>query len=239
MIYIISDLHGYPLESVKALLEKVGFGENDFLYVLGDVIDRGEEGIQTLLWMMSQSNVELILGNHEAMMLSCEFILDEVDDSFVSNLTSEKMSLLRTWQWNGAAPTIKALTSLPKTQRKYIFEYLHEAPLYEALTVASRDLVLTHSGYQNFDKSKRVKDYLPDELLWNRPKMTDRYFEDIITVFGHTPTCKFGSEHAGKILRTDTWIDIDAGAANGYSPALLCLDTMQEYYTQQEEKENG
>lgn len=26
MIYIISDLHGYPLESVKALLEKVGFG---------------------------------------------------------------------------------------------------------------------------------------------------------------------------------------------------------------------
>ena len=41
MIYVISDLHGYPFDKFMALLKKAGFSENDFLYVLGDVVDRG------------------------------------------------------------------------------------------------------------------------------------------------------------------------------------------------------
>ena len=66
MIYVTSDLHGYPLELFKKLLDKSGFTDDDFLYVLGDVADRGEAGVELLLWIMAQPNVELILGNHEA-----------------------------------------------------------------------------------------------------------------------------------------------------------------------------
>lgn len=39
MTYVISDLHGYSIEKLKTLLKKAGFCENDFLYILGDVID--------------------------------------------------------------------------------------------------------------------------------------------------------------------------------------------------------
>ena len=46
MIYVTSDLHGYPLEKIKDMLNKVGFSNDDFLFVLGDVIDRGEDGIK-------------------------------------------------------------------------------------------------------------------------------------------------------------------------------------------------
>ena len=46
------------------MLNRVGFSDDDFLFVLGDVIDRGEDGIKILKWMMSQSNMELIMGNH-------------------------------------------------------------------------------------------------------------------------------------------------------------------------------
>ena len=42
MIYVISDLHGYPHEKLLALLDKAGFGRDDFLYILGDVVDRNE-----------------------------------------------------------------------------------------------------------------------------------------------------------------------------------------------------
>lgn len=70
MIYVTSDLHGYPLEKIKDMLNKVGFSNDDFLFVLGDVIDRGEDGIKIFKWMMAQPNMELIMGNHEAMMLS-------------------------------------------------------------------------------------------------------------------------------------------------------------------------
>ena len=45
MIYVISDLHGYPFERFTALLKEVDFSENDFLYVLGDVVDRGRRAL--------------------------------------------------------------------------------------------------------------------------------------------------------------------------------------------------
>ena len=49
MIYVISDLHGYPLEKFKTLLKKANFTDNDFLYILGDVIDRnGDAGVEML-----------------------------------------------------------------------------------------------------------------------------------------------------------------------------------------------
>ena len=66
MIYVISDLHGYPLEKLKKLLEKAHFDENDFLYILGDVVDRnGDGGVEILIWLLFKPNVQLILGNHD------------------------------------------------------------------------------------------------------------------------------------------------------------------------------
>ena len=44
MIYVISDLHGYSIEKLKKLLETAKFGKEDFLYILGDVIDRNGDG---------------------------------------------------------------------------------------------------------------------------------------------------------------------------------------------------
>lgn len=78
MTYVISDLHGYPIEKLKILLEKANFGQDDFLYILGDVINRnGDGGVGILWWLLSQPNVQLLLGNHEAMLLSCSFVLEQ------------------------------------------------------------------------------------------------------------------------------------------------------------------
>ena len=80
MIYVISDLHGYLHERFLALLDKAGFAEDDFLYILGDVADRG--GTATLQWLLYQTNVQLILGNHEAMLLGCAFVFEEIREDF-------------------------------------------------------------------------------------------------------------------------------------------------------------
>jgi serine/threonine protein phosphatase 1 len=66
-------------------------------------------------------------------------------------------------------------------------------------------------------------------MVWGRPALTDRYYDDIITVFGHTPSWFFGSAHEGKIIFSETWIDIDAGAASGFPPVLLRLDDMVQF----------
>lgn len=59
MIYVTSDLHGYPLEKYKKLLDNAKFSQDDFLYLLGDVIDRnGDGGVAMLCWLLEQPNIE-------------------------------------------------------------------------------------------------------------------------------------------------------------------------------------
>lgn len=138
-----------------------------------------------------------------------------------------------TWVANFGQPTIDALAATRQSEIKYILEYLQEAPLYETLTVNGRDFVLTHSGLGNFSPDKKLSDYTSEELLWNRPGIEQKYFDDITVVFGHTPTVYYGDEHKGKMLFTDTWIDIDVGAGLGLPPAILRLDDMKTFYCEE------
>lgn len=230
MIYAIADLHGYPIEKLKALLKNARFCDKDFLYFLGDVIDRnGDGGVELLYWMMNQPNVQMILGNHEATLLSCAFVFDKITEESVNNLSAEKLDLLNTYLINGGDVTLKAMKALDFDTRDWLLEYLREAPLYEAVTAGDTDYLLVHSGLGNFSKEKRISNYSPNDLLWTRPELEDCYYDDIMTVFGHTPTFSYGEEYRGKILRTRTWINIDVGAAYGEEPVMLRLDDGKEF----------
>ena len=50
----------------------------------------------------------------------------------------------------------------------------------------------------------------------------------------HTPVAGFGPEYEDKMLKTETWIDIDTGAAYGLHPMLLCLDDEKAFYLSEE-----
>ena len=45
--YAVGDLHG-QYDTFAAGLEKIGFQDSDQLYVIGDAIDRGDDGIKIL-----------------------------------------------------------------------------------------------------------------------------------------------------------------------------------------------
>ena len=49
MTYVCADLHGCSPKILQQLLARAGFGDDDFLFILGDVIDRGEYGAELLL----------------------------------------------------------------------------------------------------------------------------------------------------------------------------------------------
>lgn len=233
-IYVTSDLHGLPLNDLKALLKKVNFNENDWLYILGDVIDRKNDGgVEILKWLLEQPNVQLILGNHEAMLLSCDFVFDEVTNENLVGFTKEKMELLMNYAQNGGDVTLKALRELMHTSAETvedILDYLRDAPLYETVSAGENDFLLVHSGLDNFSKNKKLTEYTSDEFIWAWPEITDEYFDDIITVFGHTPTMYYDHESKGKILKTKTWIDIDVGVPYGNKPVLLRLNDLEEIY---------
>ncbi len=230
MIYVISDLHGYPLDRLKKLLNKAHFGEDDFLYILGDVIDRnGDGGVGILLWLLEQPNAQLILGNHEAMLLGCEFVFDEITEESADAISAFELEMLQNYTYDGGDVTLDALYHLPRETQRDILEYLHEAPLYEAVTAGGQDYILVHAGLGNFSEYKKMSEYTAADLLWEWPEITDEYYDDIHTVFGHTPTGNFDAAYDGKILRTRTWTCIDCGAGWGNEPVLLRLDDGAEF----------
>ena len=230
--YVTSDLHGMDPETFLKLLKQADFGTEDWLYVLGDVIDRGEHGIRLLTLLMNLPNAQLLPGNHEDMLLSCRWIFDEITDDLLDGLDDERMGKLSVWLANGAQPTLDALNKLNRLSPDRVadlFDYLEDAPLYETVSTEDHDFLLVHAGLKDFAPDKKLSQYTRRDLLWTRPTLTDCYFKNAIVIFGHTPTAYYGDEHAGKILRTDTWIDIDTGGV----PALLRLDDLTEIYLEE------
>ena len=232
MIYAASDLHGCAPDDFRRLLARAGFSDDDFLFVLGDVIDRnGDGGVALLQWMALQPNVELLLGNHEAMLLACRFLFEEITLARLDALDGGQVGALMNWLSNGAEPTLEALSALKKQRPEALddlLDYLTDAPLYETVTAGGRDFLLVHSGIGGFDPARPLSACDPNDLLWHRPAPDERYFDDVLTVLGHTPTDYYGAP--GRVFRAPTWIDIDVGAGRGRPPALLRLDDMRVFY---------
>lgn len=230
MTYVISDLHGYRIEKLKELLEKANFSENDRLYILGDVIDRnGDGGIGVLQWLIKQPNAELIMGNHEAMLLACDFIFENVTDAFLEDFGEKKNRLLINYLFNGGGVTLRNLAKLDVEARYKIVDYLRSCPLYKEVNVNGENYILVHAGLDNFSPDKKISDYSANELLWAEPELNDEYYDYIHTVFGHTPTHLFGKQYNGKIVKTRTWTCIDCGSASGNEPVLFRLDDKKEF----------
>ncbi len=232
MIYLTSDIHG-KTRALMQLLEKARFFESsdNFLYILGDVIDRnGDGGVGLLKWLLTQPNCQLICGNHEIMLLRNEWLLSEITPDAIAELNDKQFRDFLLWQNNGGDITLAALAKQPPDARADIFTYLNDAPLYEWVSVGEQKYLLVHAGLGGFSPERTIESYLPEELTWTRPSLDTEYSNDFITVFGHTPTLLYGSEHSGRCFKTKTWWNIDTGAAGGLNPMLICLDDLTEYY---------
>ena len=64
MTYVMADIHGC-YEQYRRMLDKINFKDSDTLYVLGDVVDRGEQPMKVLHDMSMRANVYPVMGNHD------------------------------------------------------------------------------------------------------------------------------------------------------------------------------
>jgi serine/threonine protein phosphatase 1 len=234
MIYLTSDIHG-RMDCLKKLLEYVRFydDEDNWLYILGDVIDRNNQGgVDILKWLLWQSNVQLILGNHEQMLLSNRWVFQEINEDSIDAIDEKNIGLLSLWESNGGGCTMKALSQETQETRQDILDYLDDCPLIESVSVGNKNYVLVHSGLGNYSPNKKMRDYSMDELLWDRPCLETKYNPDeYIVIFGHTPTSFYAEQFKNRMIKTESWCDIDTGAAmEDGRPMLLCLNTYDEYY---------
>ncbi len=232
MIYVMSDLHG-QYHKYWEMLEKIKFCEEDELYIIGDVIDRGPNSIQILQDMMSRANVFPILGNHELMALNVlkKLMVEITDENADNYLNEEIMQAYIDWTLNGGNATLKQFMTLPQEEKLDILNYLEEFTPYEVIDMIDKTYLLVHAGFKHFSKERKISDYSLYELTFERPDYERQYFDDdnVYIVCGHTPTPLISGK--AEIYHSHNNICIDCGATfNSGKLACLCLDTMEEFY---------
>lgn len=232
-IYICSDLHGeYP--AYKAIINQLK--ETDKLYILGDVIDRGPDGIKILQDVMKRKEkgqVEFLIGNHELMMIQALFL--------------DNTKAKQNWIRNDGNITLEEFEKLNYSDQIKIREFLLDSYVYKNIEVNLQNVHLVHARAiqdenNNSDKTFREminegKFDLIEKALWDRAPDDCSYKEiakkKTITIIGHTPQ-KF-------IEYKDGYFNIDCGAGYFMNASLVNLTKGRVKYFSVEyerEKEN-
>lgn len=201
MRYCISDIHGC-LRTFLALLEKLNLDkENDTLYILGDLIDRGQDSaqvVQHVLNMREQGYTVICLrGNHEDFLLKAARLDD--DGAYWVVGGNGGMATLRSYGIEKSDIMI-FWNKIPKTHQDF----------YKSLPVILEedDVVLVHAGL-DFHLKNPIDDTRAEVMMWDRDFVFDAAkMRGKTLITGHTP------RPSGEVFdsRNDAWVNIDGGA---------------------------
>ncbi len=229
MNYVISDLHG-QFDSYEKLLSKIKFKDEDTLYLLGDIIDYGNDGIQILLDAMGRSNVYPILGDHEYMAVRLLTKL-RLQEQGKKEPTEKFQKEFAAWLHMGATPTVQAFRELDSEQQEDILAYLREECVpYELVKTGHKRFLLVHAGCPA-DASEETLDNIPVDALINaKPEFPAKAPAGMILVTGHVPTEKLDEAEGGRALISPHHIAIDCGAEDGGFACCLCLENGKCFY---------
>lgn len=232
MQYVVADIHGCYAEFLE-LLEKIGFSDDDELFVLGDAMDRGPEPIKVIQDLMSRANVTYILGNHDDMMLrSLRKLAVDISEASLIDLSDDDFISYYHWLREGGNITEEQFRQLSNEERRDVLDFLECAPAYEMIENDGKLYIMVHAGIRNFDPEKEMDEYSPSDFLWERTDYTKQYFpsDRIFLVTGHTPTMMIREDKKPLVYQENRHIALDCGCVFGGNLAAFCVETSEVTY---------
>lgn len=248
-VYACSDIHGQYGMFLRGL-EEIGFCDDDRMYIIGDVIDRGPESIPLLQDIIHRKNITLLIGNHEYMM--------------TMYLRQHRDGNVWTRPANGGSFTHMAYELLGSDEQAEIREFLDSLYLQLELEVGGKTYLLSHSAFKQNLGSVRWQDAGmndPYEVVWYSPwRNPDRFMLSFYQddgrehITGHVPVQRLSPQawtggaipQMPQYLRNEEYhiSDIDLGCAaipmlergdltkelaERYSTACLCILDLEKH----------
>lgn len=189
--YVFSDVHGHH-RTLERLLERVSPADEDVVWILGDMVDRGPDPVGVMRTCRALADGHILMGNHEDMMLQAFKYVEDPTTRFQ-------------WEMNGGVTTADGLARLSKEECIEWIEWADELPLGAHLNVGDQDYLLVHAGLRplNFSARSRWTDVTmeallryqnPEDVLWIRDEfwgaptgfVNERGVGPVV-IAGHTP----------------------------------------------------
>jgi serine/threonine protein phosphatase 1 len=195
------------------MLEKIKFNNDDQLFILGDIIDRGDNPLDIIKHVMSHDNITMLLGNHEQMMLD---YFDTRDDL---------------WFYNGGRVTFSQLLPRGENEIRHIINWISRRETHCTVRLKNVNYRLVHAGLEyNPFTGELLNPQNKDYMIWARNDflVDQKVPAGDVVIFGHTPTPYIHGN--SKIWYGENKICIDCGAF--FTGVLGCirLDDMQAFY---------
>ena len=221
-ILVTSDIHG-NLSYFKKLLEKAEFCENDILFIVGDIVEKGNANLATLRYVMKlceEGNVIPLIGNVDANRLK---IIDELCEDNVNGFYKYILNL-REWAGtsfyeelaNECGYTLNAAEDVLAAKQAVIAHFKNEFNFLKSLptVIETQNFVFVHGGL----REQQVTDNI-DKGIFELTKFdsfmteTPHAFEKYVIV-GHWPVCLYNNrvQQFNPIINYDKKIiSIDGG----------------------------
>lgn len=231
MIYVIGDIHGTK-DKYDEMLAKISPKDTDAVFILGDVIDIGEDSIAILKDMMYRANIYPVLGEHEYMAKKVLPLISDFSniDEAKEKLTGEDKELFDKYLAMKSEKTIKDFLLLNEEDKESIIDYLCEFQGYEEVEAGGKTFVLAHAGIDGFEIDKELDSFDEKAFVFAKTDYTKPYFKNKYLITGHTPTVAINQKLMGKVYSKNGHIAIDCGAVYGGKLAGICLDKLKLFY---------
>lgn len=186
-IFAIGDIHGCYKTFERMLLDKIQIRKEDYIYCIGDYIDRGRnsKGVIDLILKLNDDgyHIRTLRGNHEQMMLD-SMTIEEGMDVWIKNGGLETMSSFG----------IDFLSDLPD---KYL-SFLMKTELF----IETEEYIFVHAGL-NFDIKNIFED--KEAMLWTRDfSPVQPALGNKLLIHGHTPeSLKYIINQKGNCINID------------------------------------
>ena len=213
--FVCSDIHG-QYELFLKMLDGIQFTEQDHLYILGDMIDRGPQSMELMQDIMKRHNVFCILGNHELMMLDYLY----------------KDSNGNCWMFpgNGGSVTYQKYLELEKEEQDEMKRFIENMYLQIEIVSGDKTFLLSHSSFKDGGTLKVSEVYHIElfNIVWCSPWRfaeyePEEYYDDgRIHVIGHVPVQRFSFKNEAYVSKNIVNIDLGCARLAHDSPGFLC-----------------